>query len=100
MLVFGQALALCGINDCFGDRVGFDVMPCFHEEVQVGVKDVLAEWRVCKNVVDGLVGKAEPRRTSRIHNGVTKGCVSSRERFGESGQLAIEHVAWTAFCVL
>ena len=65
MLVLGQALLLELVDDGFGRGVGEDPMPGLHQEVQVGVVDVLAEGRVGEDVVDGIVGKTETARLCR-----------------------------------
>ena len=56
VLVFRQGLVLEAVDDGLRSGVGEDPVPGLDQEVQVGVKNVLAEGGVGEDVVDAIVG--------------------------------------------
>ena len=56
-LIIGQGLVLELVHNGFGLDVGEHTVPGFHQEIQVGIVDVLAERWVGEDVVDRIVGK-------------------------------------------
>ncbi len=84
LLVFGQALLLGFVHDRLGRGVGAHAVPGLHEEVEVGVVDVLAEGGIGEDVVNRFVGNIQSSGGAGGNSGKVLPRFSGLKRFGET----------------
>ena len=65
MLVLGKPFLLVGAYNGFRLHIGEAFMEGFHNEVQFCIGQIVTKGRVGEDIVDGIVGKPQPRGCTR-----------------------------------